>query len=142
MAKGPEHVDGKALYLSADHDSPVWGGWGAGYKKAVFYLTCAGELVSLPSMEKLVTGDGGMWVEFGDSDSTSSSSSVKCTKDTGAQTLSCGAGWYTIPPVAVSVNDYRAYSGYWQPVWGAGGNEYDLQGVALGYEEVECPCLY
>ncbi|KAL3484555.1 hypothetical protein BJX62DRAFT_218618 [Aspergillus germanicus] len=139
-AKGPEHVDGKALYLSPDHDSPVWGGWGAGYEKAVFYLTCAGELVSLPSMEKLVAGDGGMWVEFGDSDSTSSG--VKCTKDTGAQTLSCGAGWYAIPPIAVSVNDYRAYSGYWQPVWGAGGNEYDLQGVALGYEEVECPCLY
>ncbi|KAL2845880.1 hypothetical protein BJY01DRAFT_247487 [Aspergillus pseudoustus] len=137
-AHGPDHVDGKELYLHPTHASPVWGGWGAGYEKAVFYLTCAGELVSLApqamSALRASSYGGGMWVEFGDS---SSSSSVKCTKDTLSQTLSCGAGWYAIPPVAISVNDYRAFSGYWQPAWGPGSNEYeDLQGVALTYEEV------
>ncbi|KAL4876406.1 hypothetical protein BJY04DRAFT_223042 [Aspergillus karnatakaensis] len=136
---GPEHIDGKQLHLSPETDSLVWGGWGAGYEPGIFYLTCAGELVSLPSMKSL-SAPSGMWVEFGED--ASDGSNVKCTKDTGASTLSCGAGWYAIPPVAVSVNDYRAFSGYWQPVWSAGSNEYGLEGVALSYEGVECPCGY
>ncbi|KAL3459365.1 hypothetical protein BJX64DRAFT_265052 [Aspergillus heterothallicus] len=146
-ARGPAHVDGKDLYLHPDHTSPVWGGWGAGYEKAVFYLTCAGELVALAprgqAMNTLLTSsESGMWVEFG-GEGADSSSAVKCTQDTGAKTLSCDGGWYALSPVAVSVNDYRAFSGYWQPAWGPGVNEYeDLQGVALAYEEVECPCSY
>lgn len=138
-ATGPDHINGKRLYLSNNSSSPVWGGWGAGYEVGVFYLTCAGDLVALPSMDVLAPAKE-MWVEF---DSFSSSSSKQsCSKDSSSGILSCGSGWYSTSPVALRYTDFRAYSGDWQPIWNDGTNEDTLTPVVLTYDTVDCPCQY
>ncbi|KAJ5623654.1 hypothetical protein N7490_012259 [Penicillium lividum] len=138
-ATGPDHINGKQLYLSSNNSAPVWGGWGAGYEIGTFYLTCAGDLVSLPSMDVLVSAED-MWVEF---DSFSSATSKQsCSKDTSSGILSCGSGWYATTPVALRYTDFRAYSGDWQPVWNDGTNEDTLTPVVLTYTTVDCPCQY
>ncbi|GIC86121.1 uncharacterized protein Aud_002484 [Aspergillus udagawae] len=138
-ASGPEHVNGKQLFLSNNSSSPVWGGWGAGYEIGVFYLTCAGDLVALPSMNVLAPVRD-KWVEF---DSFSSATSKQsCSKDTSSGIVSCGSGWYATSPVALRYTDFRAYSGDWQPVWNDGTSEDTLTPVVLTYETVDCPCQY
>ncbi|KAJ5949121.1 hypothetical protein N7454_000705 [Penicillium verhagenii] len=138
-ATGPDHVNGKQLYLSSNNSSPVWGGWGAGYEVGTFYLTCAGDLVALPSMDVLVSAQD-RWVEF---DSFSSATSKQtCSQDTSSGILSCGSGWYATTPVALRFTDFRAYSGDWQPVWNDGTNEDTLTPVVLTYDTVDCPCQY
>ncbi|PCG98545.1 Hypothetical protein PENO1_057580 [Penicillium occitanis (nom. inval.)] len=137
-AAGADHINGKQLYMADGHASAVWGGWGAGYELATFYMTCSGELVALPSMQVLTTAKD-MWVEFSDFTSSSSSTNQKCTQDSAAGTLSCGAGWYAMTPVARDINDFRAFSGYWQPIWSDGSNTDTLTPVTLMYETVTCP---
>lgn len=140
-ASGADHINGKQLYIADGHSSPVWGGWGAGYELATFYMTCSGDLVALPSMQVLTTAED-MWVEFGDFTSSSAVTNQKCIQDTAAGTLSCGAGWYAMTPVARDINDFRAFSGYWQPIWSDGSITDTLTPVTLKYETVTCPCQY
>ncbi|RAO71303.1 uncharacterized protein BHQ10_007315 [Talaromyces amestolkiae] len=140
-ASGADHINGKQLYMADGHSSPVWGGWGAGYELATFYMTCSGDLVALPSMQVLTTAED-MWVEFGDFTSSSAVTNQKCIQDTAAGTLSCGAGWYAMTPVARDINDFRAFSGYWQPIWSDGSDTDTLTPVTLTYETVTCPCQY
>lgn len=92
-------------------------------------------------MQVLITAED-MWVEFGDFTSSSSSMNQKCIQDTAAGTLSCGAGWYAMTPVARDINDFRAFSGYWQPIWSDGSNTDTLTLVTLTHETVTCPYQY
>ncbi|EED16609.1 hypothetical protein TSTA_016840 [Talaromyces stipitatus ATCC 10500] len=138
---GPDHINGKQLYMSDGQASPVWGGWGAGYELATFYLTCSGDLVALPSMKVLSTA-ADMWIEFGNFTSSSSPTNQRCIQDTAAGTLSCGAGWYAMKPVATTINDFRAFSGYWQPIWSDGSNNDILTPITLTYNNATCPCQY
>lgn len=138
-ATGPDHINGKQLYLSDNSSSPVWGGWGAGYEVGVFYLTCAGDLVALPSMDVLAPAED-MWVEFGSFASTTTKQS--CSQDTSSSILSCGSGWYSTSPTALRYTDFRAYSGDWQPIWNDATNKDALTPVVLTYNTVDCPCQY
>ncbi|KAJ5547306.1 hypothetical protein N7494_004891 [Penicillium frequentans] len=138
-AIGPDHINGKQLYLSDNSSSPVWGGWGAGYEVGVFYLTCAGDLVALPSMDVLAPAQD-MWVEFGGFASTTTKQT--CSQDTSSGILSCGSGWYSTSPTALRYTDFRAYSGDWQPVWNDATNKDTLTPVVLTYNTVDCPCQY
>lgn len=138
-ATGPEHVNGKQLYLSNNSSSPVWGGWGAGYEVGVFYITCAGDLVALPSLNVLAPMKS-MWVEF--ESFASATSKQSCSQDISSGILSCGSGWYAISPVALRYTDFRAFSGDWQPIWNDATNEDTLTPVVLTYDTVDCPCQY
>lgn len=119
--------------------------WGAGiiqpeFSEAVFYITCRGWLVNLPlglalmdpganpETSALVFND---WVEMGYDDT-----GVVCTKDEGAKTISCGKPWYTAVDGEGDVGGDTTV-----PFWYQGSGTLGTP-LAMGYEEVVCPCAY
>ncbi|RFU28817.1 hypothetical protein B7463_g7522, partial [Scytalidium lignicola] len=137
---GQAHVDGKKLSRNDGYSSPMFGPWPSpDFEPAIFYLTCAGHLVSLPSQRVLIPQQD-EWVEF----STFQTNAPVCTQDPETKSIVCGSGWYTYTeyPYSTPNNiDMRP----WMPLWQGDAQipYYETEApVALTYDEVECPCAY
>ncbi|KAH8817152.1 hypothetical protein F5884DRAFT_665571 [Xylogone sp. PMI_703] len=137
---GQPHIDGKKLSRNDGYASPMFGPWpNPDFEPAIFYLTCAGHLVSLPSQRVLIPQQD-EWVEF----STFTDNAPVCTQDPATKSIVCGSGWYTYteyPYSSPGQIDMRP----WMPLW-----QGDIQlawyeteaPVALTYDEVACPCAH
>ncbi|KAE9365730.1 hypothetical protein N431DRAFT_418523 [Stipitochalara longipes BDJ] len=141
--QGAAHISGKSLYaVSEGEDILIFGNTGA-TSVTIWYLTCEGYLVSLPSFNVIVQEQWGSGTVQWESLSRAASIAQVCSQDTVAGTISCGAGWYTLPPPVSSNNDDFDGSAY-LALWADGGNDFESSSVpvALLYEEVACPCSY
>jgi len=145
--QGASNIGNQPLYYAPnDNLGMAFGGFGAGWILAVFYMTCEGYLVMLPSFnviiqEQVEESTTVQWLSLGQA--ASHGIEQVCTQDTVAGTISCGEGWYTAPPPVTSNNeDFDGTA--WIALWADGGSEFggQLVPVALTYQEVACPCSY
>jgi hypothetical protein len=143
---GAPHIDGKQLYSNPNFASPIFGGWyydGFGdWDPTTYYLTCAGDLVSVASLKTLAqAADGNTFVEFVDLvNSPDGGTAVTCQKDEVKKTLQCGNGWFSYNPKA-GLGDWTTESaGGWTPSWSS--TQAGVMPIGLTYEEVPCPCAY
>ncbi|KAL2059986.1 hypothetical protein VTL71DRAFT_9808 [Oculimacula yallundae] len=147
---GDPSIDGKKLYSHPHFGNPVFGGWAFkdnpewDISLAYYYLTCAGQLNSLPSMKTLVKDDQSMYPLVVDiSEYTGSGLPVTCTKNEALRTIQCGDGWYTVPPVAGTgdwTSGENSRSSFFGPSW-TNTTPGSLP-IRLTYDEVPCPCSY
>jgi hypothetical protein len=142
---GPSQIENTTLSIISGDNQPSflnWPGWSTG----IFYLTCEGYLVNLPSMMALMKGTWGLaggWVTFEQfSYATAIEQIGTCTQDTVAGTLTCGGLWGVVPLTpSLGDNVQDAYFPGWTDeaeYFGLG----ILLAVTLSYNDVTCPCQY
>lgn len=138
---GAAQIEDKQVYFESSANPlpwPIFGNYGTDWSTlGIFYLTCAGNLVSLPTMQVLRGPPYGSQVTFDPWGSPYGIAPEVCTQDTANKVLSCGSGWLVRNAASVAANIIQPVQN-WLPV--TGGNAQVYTPIMLTYDEVTCPC--
>jgi hypothetical protein len=140
---GPSEIDGKQLGLKDGVLNPSFD-----YSPSTFYLTCEGNLISLPDTRVLTGPSGANKLSF----SNDRTLATACTRDSVTKELTCTQDGSNIiyiwqPSTETSYWDENYFrvvpredANLWAPAWGPQGNSNNYTALTLSTQDVSCPC--